>query len=98
MKHTIEIEGLPEGWEPVAFRVPEHLEYYFSRYGFEQATDEWPDRPAAIIIQKTKPREITLVETDEDNAIDGDHYRVQAFMDAGINIYKQPKIWRIKEE
>lgn len=94
-KHTIVIEGLPEGWEPVAFRVPEYLEYYFSRYGFEQATDEWPDRPAAIIIQKTKPREITLVETD----INAD-YGESRFIDLpGVEIkVRANKIWRVKEE
>jgi len=92
MKHNIEIPGLPEGWEPVAFRVPEYLEYYFSRYGFEQATDEWPDRPAAIIIQKTKPREITIIETDETG------YPRPGEFGQQINGHHQMKIWRVKEE
>ena len=97
-KHTIDdIQGLPEGWEAVAYRCPVNGEYFLPTVGnIVIAGHDYVMR--YLIIQKTKPREITLVETDEDNAIDGDHYRVQAFMDAGINIYKQPKIWRIKEE
>lgn len=104
MKHNIEIPGLPEGWEPVAFRVPEYLEYYFSRYGFEQATDEWPDRPAAIIIQKTKPREITLVETDEERSVSyGDWYedndgKITQWTNKDFGSLCCFKIWRIKEE
>ena len=31
MKHEIEIPDLPEGWEPVAYKVPEVGEYYFGR-------------------------------------------------------------------
>lgn len=65
MKHEIEIPDLPEGWEPVAYRVPEEGEYYFSRHGLEQATDEWPDRPAAIIVRKKQPRRIVLESTGE---------------------------------
>ena len=98
-KHTIEIEGLPEGWEPVAFRVPDQSEYYFGRHGLDQATDEWPDRPAAIILQKTKPREITLVETEEDNEhlLNSPMY-VNQWVNLDILLVNQPKIWRIKEE
>jgi len=65
MKHEIEIPDLPEGWEAVAYRVPEEGEYYFSRHGFEQATDEWPDRPAAIIVRKKQPRRIVLEEVED---------------------------------
>lgn len=68
MKHEIEIPDLPEGWDAVAYRVPEEGEYYFSRHGFEQAVDEWPDRPAAIIVRKKQPRRIVLEETDIANA------------------------------
>ena len=72
MKHEIEIPDLPEGWEPFVYRVPEEGEYYFSRHGFEQATDEWPDRPAAIIIRKKQPRRIVLDFDDFIIQIDSD--------------------------
>ena len=68
MKHEIEIPDFPEGWEAVAYRVPEEGEYYFIRHGLEQAVDEWPDRPAAIIVRKKQPRRIVLEETDIANA------------------------------
>lgn len=32
-KHTVEIEGLPEGWEPVAYRKPVKGEYFLSTIG-----------------------------------------------------------------
>lgn len=65
MKHEIEIPDLPEGWEAVSFRVPEEGEYYFGRHGIDQATDDWPDRPSAIIVRKKQPRRIVLEETGE---------------------------------
>ena len=83
MKHEIEIPDLPEGWDAVAYRVPEEGEYYFSRHGFEQAVDEWPDRPAAIIVRKKQPRRIVLEETCEEDR--------KAFLFAG-------KHWKIMED
>ena len=32
-KHTIDIEGLPEGWKPVAYRKPVKGEYFLSTIG-----------------------------------------------------------------
>lgn len=96
-KHTIEIEGLPEGWEAVAFRVPDQSEYYFGRHGLDQATDEWPDRPAAIILQKIKPHRIVLEETEQDNIKHDGKWCNQHFRD-GLILTQQPKYWRIKEE
>ena len=74
MKHEIEIPDLPDGWEAVSYRVPEEGEYYFSRHGFEQATDEWPDRPAAIIVRKKQPRRIVLEETGRHRGL---HYSLK---------------------
>ena len=95
MKHEIEIPDLPEGWEPVAYRVPEEGEYYLSRHGFEQATDEWPDRPAAIIVRKKQPRRIVLEETDIDAGLDwNDSIHLD---DIIIQIYSA-KSWKIADD
>jgi len=95
MKHEIEIPDLPEGWEPVAYRVPEEGEYYFGRHGLEQATDEWPDRPAAIIVRKKQPRRIVLEETDIDAGLDwNDSIHLD---DIIIQIYSA-KSWKIVED
>lgn len=60
-KHTIEIEGLPEGWEPISASTdPDQYASYLGDDGFLYHF-------AKIKLQKTKPREITLVETDELN-------------------------------
>ena len=95
MKHEIEIPDLPEGWEAVAYRVPEEGEYYFSRHGFEQATDEWPDRPAAIIVRKKQPRRIVLEETEEDT--DNSHNHTIYVKGITIDIYSN-KLWKIVED
>jgi len=65
MKHEIEIEGLPEGWKAVAYRVPsiKKDEYTLS--------DDWDIVPAkgikfpVLIIEKIRPRRIVLEETEE---------------------------------
>ena len=66
MKHTIKIEGLPEGWEAVAYRIPRATDKYWN--GKEIHYGEYNDDCyAKLIVQKTKPREITLVETEQGN-------------------------------
>lgn len=84
MKHEIEIPDLPEGWQAVSYRVPEEGEYYFTRHGFEQATDEWLDRPAAIIVRKKQPRRIVLEE------VEAGHEKVEFFHDR--------RYWKIVED
>ena len=95
MKHEIEIPDLPEGWEPVAYRVPEEGEYYFGRHGLEQATDEWPDRPAAIIVRKKQPRRIVLEETDIDAGLD---WNDSIHLDDIIIQIDSAKSWKIVED
>jgi len=94
-KHTIEIEGLPEGWEPVAYRFPvKDVDMILDRSG-QVNNCTWNGETAYIIVQKTKPREITLVETDEDTEVDVE----QTFPMSDTTFYvRSPKIWRIKED
>lgn len=94
-KHTIEIEDLPEGWEPVAYRLPRVGDYTISDDGRAVSTKGM--RFPLLVIQKTKPREITLVETEQDNIKHDGKWCNQHFRD-GLILTQQPKYWRIKEE
>lgn len=66
MKHTIDIEGLPEGWEPVAFRVPHKGDSIVSYSGALQVVADVYRQPR-LIIKKKQPRRIVLEETNEEN-------------------------------
>lgn len=101
MKHTIEIEGLPEGWEPVAFRVPEPGEYFFIDDNVEfSVIASLP----YLIIKKKQPRRIVLEETGKNSgsikvgefglAKDGSFYRCENPNRWG-NEYS---VWRIVED
>ena len=91
MKHTIEIEGLPEGWEAVAYRIPLESDSYWN--GHNVCSGKYHNGFASLIVQKTQPREITLVE------ITRDEYRKLFNDDNGIQIfYMAGSYWRIKEE
>lgn len=63
MKYEIEIEGLPEGWKPVAYRAPLIHENYLSCNGVEKANSNllnfW------LVVEKSQPRRIVLEETGE---------------------------------
>lgn len=63
MKHEIEIEGLPEGWEPVAFRIPEQGEHFYTDGNVEfSVTASLP----YLIVKKKQPRRIVLEEIPDD--------------------------------
>jgi len=96
MKCEIEIEGLPEGWEPVAFRVPHHGEYVLFKGNVEKINGK--GEVERLIIKKKQPRRIILEETDADNVIvvNGDVYQYQSFRDG--TLYNKHKIWRIVED
>lgn len=63
MKHEIEIEGLPEGWEAVAFRAPSTNEYYFEHGVIVRGNTPY----AKLIVKKKQPRRIVLEEDINDN-------------------------------
>jgi len=77
-KHTIEIEGLPKGWEPVDVTCQGDLEENDGK-GFISA-----------IIELRRKREITLVETEQDNIKHDGKWCNQHFRD-GLILTKQPK-------
>jgi len=82
MKHEIEIPDLPEGWEAVAYRVPQIGEYAF----FNGGVAEWGrgnTNSDKLIVRKKQPRRIVLEETCEEDR--------KAFLFAGKN-------WKIVED
>lgn len=100
MKYEIEIEGLPEGWEPVCYRPPKYNEHYLSINKVEKANSDY--EYSWLIVEKIKPRRIVLEETAVDNTkFDqrlGTPYTVQYFIN-GLVMSDQPKIWReVKED
>ena len=64
MKHTIEIDGLPEGWEAVAYRRPKlNIDYVFIRGRCELA-GHCEVNCYHIIVKKKQPRRIVLEEVN----------------------------------
>ena len=69
MKYEIEIEGLPEGWEPVAIRKQKLGEHIFCLdTGFVVPADHRTPK-AHLIVKKKQPRRIVLEETEADNIL-----------------------------
>ncbi len=59
----IEIEGLPEGWKAVAYRVPKgNIEFIFIENVVRKAK---PQDKKCLIVEKIQPRRIVLEETEE---------------------------------
>ena len=73
MKHEIEIPDLPDGWEPVAYRVPEVGEYYFGSGGIRLARIKFEN--LWLVVCKKQPRRIVLEETCKEDR--------KAFLHAG---------------
>lgn len=88
MKHTIEIEGLPEGWEAVDFRIASNENVIDCG---EVIFVTGPTKFPCLVVKKKQPRRIVLEETDEDNILP-----YQAF--PGITLYNKKKIWHIVED
>ena len=61
MKYEIEIEGLPEGWEPVAFRKPLIGEKMFQYGKIHRCNCE--AEISSLIVKKKQPRRIVLEDT-----------------------------------
>ena len=67
MKYEIEIEGLPEGWEPIAIRKQKLGEHIFCLdTGLVVPADHRTPK-AHLIVKKKQPRRIVLEETGEKN-------------------------------
>ena len=83
----IEIEGLPEGWKPLKVKISCNISNDVSVM----------QCAARVDLERIKPREITLVETEQDNIKHDGKWCNQHFRD-GLILTQQPKYWRIKEE
>ena len=63
----IEIEGLPEGWKAIAYRVPKgNIEFVFIENVVRKAK---PQDKKCLIVEKIQPRRIVLEETNEERRI-----------------------------
>ena len=63
----IEIEGLPEGWKAIAYRVPKgNIEFVFIENVIRKAK---PQDKKCLIVEKIQPRRIVLEETNEERRI-----------------------------
>jgi len=94
MKHEIEIPDLPEGWEAVAYRVPQIGEYAF----FNGGVAEWGrgnTNSDKLIVRKKQPRRIILEETEE--GTDNSHNHTIYVKGITIDIYSN-KLWKIVED
>ncbi len=82
MKHEIEVLHLPEGWEPVAYKVPEIGEYYFGSKGITLARVQFDN--LWLVVRKKQPRRIVLEE------VEAGHGKVDLFHDR--------RYWKIVED
>lgn len=90
MKHEIEIPDLPEGWEPVSYRIPKAGECYFGSGGIKLAHLDFES--LWLVVRKKQPRRIVLEETDEDAGIDWNH---SIHFDDIIIQIDSAKLWKI---
>ena len=89
----IEIEGLPEGWKPLKVKISCNISNVRSVM----------QCAARVDLERIKPREITLVETDEfRKPLQGEYFR-RGMVDSPIEVCSTHdcdyavKIWRIRE-
>lgn len=67
-KHEIEVEGLPDGWEPVAYRCPKNYEKFLLDGEIKTAAADYATE--FMIVKKKQPRRVTFEETDYNNVCD----------------------------
>lgn len=63
MKHEIEIEGLPEGWRAVAYRIALRGVDHVLRNGKVTIYNGFSDDENLLIVEKIMPHRIVLEET-----------------------------------
>lgn len=95
-KQIIEVD-VPEGWKAVGYKVPKKGEYFYDIGDTEPIKASNNMSSGWLVVEKIQPREITIVETGEDNAMNGIYYKDQWFMYGKVLVVGQPKIWKIKE-
>lgn len=101
-KHTIEIQGLPEGWLVKEIKLWDALyEITPGSYNYDPCINTAGFK-CELIVEKIKPRRIVLEETEEDNyssssvgpLSSGSQLNVQSLGD-GLLLFGAPKIWRV---
>lgn len=71
MNHTIEIEGLPPGWEAIAYRkVNPGESYYYAGQIYNTNKHMQCIGGEHLIVQKTKPRRIDDYDPSSPNGFD----------------------------
>ena len=103
MKHEIEIEGLPEGWEPVAYRHISKGDEFVLIEGEIRSASNVNKLYYQLIVKKKQPSEIVFRKTDEVFHHGNTGYRVydngvvQLIVSASGSDIGQP-IWSIVKE
>jgi hypothetical protein len=93
MRYEIEIEGIPDGWEAVAHRLPKTNEHTLS--DDNQVVTTKGIRYPVLIIRKKQPRRIVLEETNK--TADPEWIYSIRSNDITINIQSE-KLWKIVDE
>lgn len=103
-KHEIEIEGLPEGWRAVAYRVPSEHECIFDQDAGIVVDSSLRTPAIRLIVEKVKPRRIVLEETNEVRRPTYGEYFRKGLVDSKVelctshNYEYAVRIWREVEE
>ena len=96
-KHKIEIEDLPEGWEPVAFRKPLSNDETIL-YDGEPTEAKGLLHGRWLIIQKPKPRRIVLEEDITDHRNPARAQTIKLSTGRIMHIFSPHAVREIKEE
>lgn len=89
--------GIPPGWEI----KQAHLESPSSLGGITPGHPDYDpvvtycQLHITVMLKKVRPREITIVETEENNTIANGIYKLQEV--GGLCLWHAPKIWKVKE-
>lgn len=97
------VDGLPEGWNVLAFRKPKTGEHYFSpALDICQAKHDY--LMAHLIVEKIQPRRIVLEDTDEERSLSyGDWYEddegnLHKYLNESFGSRRTYKVWREVKE
>jgi len=96
-KQTIKVEGLPEGWKAVAYRVPTNGETcWHQNFGIYTATVSLTQ---CFIVEKIQPRRIVLESTaDSRKAVFGDWIYNDGFIEQWRSQKESQATYRIWRE
>lgn len=92
--HNIPIEGLPDGWKAVAYRVPKRDELIFLEAHIQMCNWNIRTYDECVIVEKIQPCRIVLEETDQNVPVGS----MVPVSDCPVLVMCTDKIWRVKEE